>query len=667
VASGLVVIVAAAGTYLYLRQHQSHHLTEQDTVVLADFTNQTGDPVFDDTLKQGLRVQLEQSPFLNVLPEEKVGQELGYMGQARDTRLTREVAREVCQRTGSKAMLEGSIASLGTHYVLGLNALNCQTGDSVASDQVEAESRERVLGALGQAATKMRGKLGESLASIEKFDAPVEQVTTPSLEALQAYSLGLKTVYAKGGHTADAVPFFQRATQLDPSFAMAYIQLGGAHYGRGQYVQGSEAAKKAYELRGQVSERERFSIEGFYYEIATGELEKAAQTYELWRQTYPRDPAPYAGLGEVYMILGRYEEARQNSLEALRLEPNDVSNYFALASTYLALERPDQAKEILTQAQVHKLNNPWLTLILYRLAFLRGDVGEMDRQLEALAGQTASEDPFLPTQAETEAYHGRLIRAREFTRRATATQSVNREAAADFEAVAALREAEFGNAEQAKKQAAAALAGVGNIEAQIHAALALGRAGDSARALATADELNGQHPLDTMITNYWLPTIRAAVEIARANPSRAIELLQPVTTYELARPYEPGAPLCPVYLRGEAYLALRQGSEAAAEFQKILSHPGIVRNCPLGALAHLGLGRAYALEAGASATAAPAARNHGSTTGDTPTNRGSQPGPRSDVLAKARAAYQDFFTLWKDADPDIPILKQAKAEYARLQ
>jgi len=667
VAVGLVVIVAAAGTYLYLRQHQSRHLTEQDTVVLADFTNQTGEPVWDDTLKQALRVQLEQSPFLNILPDEKVAQELAYMGRPRETRLTGEAAREVCLRTGSKAMLAGSIASLGAHYVLGLNAVNCQTGDTFASDQVEAESRERVIAALGAAATKMRGKLGESLASIQKYDAPVEQVTTSSLEALQAYSLGLKTMDAKGRD--DALPFFQRATQLDPNFAMAYIHLGAVYFFRGQHPQGSEAMKKAYELRGQVSEREKLFIDSNYYIVVTGEMAKAASEYELWRQTYPRDPAPYRGLGEIYVWTGQYEESRENLLEALRLEPNNVENYRRLPYVYFDLERPDQAKEILTRAQAHRLSSPWLTLASYKLAFLRGDVGEMDMQVEALTGQTGRHDLLLSVEAEREAYYGRLTKAREFGRWASdsARQMGDREAAADDEAGGALLEAEFGNAERAKKQAAMALEVVGNQESGVQAGLALGRAGDATRALATVDELNAQHPVDTMLNNYWLPAIRAAVEIGRANPSRAIELLRPVTVYELGSPYEPGAKLSPVYVRGEAYLALGQGSAAAVEFQKILRHPGIVRTSPFGALAHLGLGRAYALEAGAGGTAVPTTRNHGSITGDTPTNRGSQPVPQADALAKARAAYRDFFNLWKDADPDIPILKEAKAEYARLQ
>ena len=647
-----VLILAAGLSYRYYLRGLLHKpaLTEQDTIVLADFTNTTGEPVFDDTLKQALRVQLEQSPFLNVLPEEKIGQELGYMGRPRDTRLTREVAREVCLRTGSKAMLVGSIASLGAHYVLGLNAVNCQTGDSLASDQVEAESRERVLGALGQAATKMRGKFGESLASIEKHDAPVEQVTTSSLEAFHAYSLGLKEVYAEKDDKA--LPFFQRATQIDPDFAMAYMRLGGVYYRQGQPGQGDAATKRAYELRGRVSEREKFFIDSLYYRNVTGELKNALSTCEIWRQIFPGDPTPYGYLGEIFNLMGRYEEARENLVEAVRLEPNDVGNYSELVWAHLGLERPDQAREVLMQAQARKLSFPWSTEFLYYMAFLHRDVGEMNR----LASEYLTHS-MLDKEAATAAYYGCLTEARELMRRTIdrIPAEVRREWGADVDAVEAMWEAELGNAEQAKKKAAEALAVVGNPEAQSHAALALGRAGDSARALATADELNRERPLDTMLNEYWLPTIRAAVEFSRGNPSRAIELLRPVTAYELAAPYVPEVPLLPVYMRGEAYLALRQGNNAAAEFQKILNHPNIVLNCPLGALAHLGLGRAYAVEAGVGA-------------GPVPVQGHPQGTPlRHDALAKARAAYQDFFTLWKGADPDIPILKQAKAEYARLK
>jgi eukaryotic-like serine/threonine-protein kinase len=639
VPTALLIAALAVGGYFYF--HRTPKLTDKDTIVLADFTNATGDTVFDGTLRQGLSVQLEQSPFLSIVSDQQIQQTLQMMGQKPDAKLTPEIARDLCQRLGSKAYLSGSIASLGSQYVLGLKAVNCQNGDTLAQEQVTAGSKERVLDALGEAASKLRGELGESLSLIQKFDIPIEQATTPSLEALKAYSLGLKTLGASGEEAA--IPFFERAKDLDTSFAMAYARLGIAYVQQGQETLGREAMKKAYELRGGVSEQEKLFIASNYVHDR-----EQAQIYELWQQTYPRDPTPRHGLVNIYFSSGNYEKALVEAHEALRLDPNNVSSYNGLAWLCLHLEQFDQAKEVAGQAQARKLTSARLNLLLYKLAFLRGDGGEMKKQVEAAAGQPGNEDLLLAAQAETEAYYGGLTKAREFTRRATdsASQSGNREAAADHVAVGALREAEFGNAEQAKKQAAAALAlAPANRESQTLAALALARAADSARALATADDLNRQYPLDTGLNGYWLPTIRAATELPAQTcrpqrtppqgPAKAIELLEPVASYELVVGYyEPGFKLCPVYVRGEAYLALHQGSQAVSEFQKFLDHRGLVQNCPLGALAHLGLARAYAMQ------------------GDT---------------AKAKAAYQDFLTLWKDADPDIPILISAKAEYAKLK
>ena len=396
VAAGLVVIVAAAGTYLYLRQRHSHHLAEQDTVLLADFTNQTGEPVWDETLKQALRVQLEQSPFLNILPDEKAAQELAYMGRARETRLTGEVAREVCLRTGSKAMLAGSIASLGAHYVLGLNAVNCQTGDTFASDQVEAESREGVIAALGPAATKMRGKLGESLASIQKYDAPVEQATTPSLEALQAYSLGWKTISEGGGYAA-AIPLLQRAVRLDPKFAMAYAVLGMCHSTLGDTTLGEENTRKAYELRERTSERERFYIESHYYHFATGDLEKARQTYELWAQCYPREWGPRNNLGDVYRLLGQHDKALARLREAVVLSPALGNIYGNLFLSYLNLNRLQEAQATADEAQTKAAHSPHPEL--YLLAFLQNDVAAMARQVASSVGKPGTEDWMLSSEA----------------------------------------------------------------------------------------------------------------------------------------------------------------------------------------------------------------------------------------------------------------------------
>jgi serine/threonine protein kinase/tetratricopeptide (TPR) repeat protein len=673
-----VVAVVALTAYLWRRRQSSYPLTAQDSIVLADFTNTTGEKVFDDTLKQALRAQLEQSPFLNALSEERVSQTLGYMGRPPDTRLTEGMAREVCLRTGSTAMLLSSITSLGSHYVVSLNAVNCQSGDSLGTELAEADSREHVLRALGEAATKMRARLGESLASIEKYDAPVDQVTTASLEALQAYSLAIKKLSTEGD--AASLPFLTQATKLDPNFAMAYALLGNMYANLNQPTRGMEPIKRAYELRGRVSERERFYIDSTYYCRFTGELEKAVEVCELWKQTYPRDVTAYVWLGNIYPILGRYERGLQESREALRLQPNRVTSYGSLAITELILNHLEEARQILSQAQARGLSSPAMQVFLYRLAFLRGDLAEMHRLVAATAGQPA-EDHLLAQQADTEAYHGRLAKARELTRRTvdSALRDGRVEAAATFRAAAALREAAFGNREQARREAMAALAMTHGQMLQALAALALARAGDSAEASGLADDLHQQVPWDTLLNAYWLPTIRAWIAlgqgvVASTNPlpsalksgGAASELLEPVRPYELGLPtlyWVLNVTTCPVDARGEAYLAMGRGAEAAVEFQKIIDHPGLVGTFPIGALARLGLGRAYALQAGVDIGGdTKSGRRPGADAASGGAGRALLPEP----LAKARAAYQDFFALWSDADPDIPILKQAKAEYARL-
>jgi len=677
---GVLALVAAVALTAYLRRRHrsSYPLTAQDSIVLADFTNTTGEKVFDDTLKQALRAQLEQSPFLNALSEERVSQTLGYMGRPRDTRLTEGMAREVCLRTGSTAMLLGSIASLGSHYVVSLNAVNCQSGDSLGTELVEADSREHVLRALGEAATKMRARLGESLASIQKYDAPVDQATTASLEALQAYSLAIKKLSTEGD--AASLPFLTQATELDPQFAVAYALLGNLYANLNQPTRGMEPIKRAYELRGRVSQRERFYIESTYYSRYTGELEKAVEVCELWKQTYPRDVTAYVWLGNIYPILGRYEKGLEESREALRLQPNRVTSYASLANTELILNHLEDARQILSQAQARGLTSPAMQVFLYRLAFLRGDLAEMQRLVAAAAGQLA-EDHLLAQEADSEAYHGRLAKARELTRRTidSALREGRVEAAGTFRAAAALREAAFGNQEQARREAKAALAMANGQMLQTLAALALARAGDGAGASGLAKDLHQQEPWDTLQNAYWLPTIRAWVALGHnvmpsINPSSsalkadaaAIELLEPVRPFELGLPtlyWVLNVTTCPVEARGEAYLAMGRGAEAAAEFQKIIDHPGLVGTFPIGALARLGLGRAYALQAGVdiSGETKPGARPSAEMAGDN-----ARRAPLPEALAKARSAYQDFFALWNDADPDIPILKQAKAEYARL-
>jgi tetratricopeptide (TPR) repeat protein len=627
----LAAVLVAGG--LYYRAHQAKPLTDKDSIVLADFTNTTGDNVFDDTLKQGLAVQLEQSPFLNLVSDRKVNDTLKLMGRPAGDRLTPEVTRKVCQRTGSKAMLAGSIAPLGSQYVVGLKAVNCDTGDVLAEAQEQAAGKEAVLKALDAAGVRLRGKLGESLGSVRKYATPLEEATTSSLEALKAFSLGVKTEYAK--EWTAARPFFQRAVDLDPNLAMAYVWMGENYFIFNEGGRGAKYIRKAYDLREKVSERERFTIEGDYYFYATGELEKAAQTFELCQQTYPRDDWSYVMLGFVSTVLGNWEKALEEHREALRLDPSNVANYVNLGQAYMVLNRLDEAEAVYKQSVERKLEGEVLLQYRYWLAFLKGDATHMAQLASAAMGKPGAEDLLLATQADTEGWYGKLKNAHELTGRAmdSAQRNEAKEAAAAYQAAAALREVESGNRQQARAEANAAVKLAPNRDVRAMAALALARAGDTAGAEKLAAELEKNFLLDTLVARYWLPTIRAAVALERQDPNRAIELLKAASTIELSGPTQFTILLCPVYVRGEAYLMLRDGN-AAAEFQKFIDHRGLVANFPWGALARLGLARAYALQ------------------GDT---------------AKTRAAYQDFLGIWKDADPDIPILKEAKAEYAKLQ
>jgi tetratricopeptide (TPR) repeat protein len=662
VAGAAAIIVAlAAGGFWWLNGRKAHALSATDTIVLADFANTTGDTVFDGTLRQGLSVQLEQSPFLSLISEARIRQTLRLMGQAPDAKLTPEIARDLCQRAGSKAYLSGSIASLGGQFVIGLNAVNCQTGDSLAEEQATADSKEHVLKALGEAAAKLRAKLGESLSTVQKLDTPVEQATTPSLEALQAYSLGRKTQIGKVD-TAGAAHLYQRAIRLDPNFAMAYAALGTSYGNLGEPSLAAENVRKAYELRERVSERERFYIESHYYRNVTGDLEKARQAYELWAQTYPRDVVPPNNLGVIYQTLGQYEKCLVEAREVLRLDPGSGAHYFGLANSYLLLNRQEEARATAQEAQAKNLDSPALRFDLYLLAFLQNDAAGMAEQVAWTAGKPGVEDVLLYFEADTAAYSGRLGKAREFSRRAVASaqHAEEKETAAGYEADAALREALFGNPVEARQRAAAALALSTGRYVQFGAALALALAGDVGRARALVDDLAKRFPEDTVVQFNYLPTLRAQLAV---DHNDAIEALQAATPYELGAAgsgvFTPA--LCPVYVRGKAYLAAHQGSEAAAEFQKILAWPGVVLNEPIGALAHLGLARAYALQTGFVAPGFSPA-------GAAPKGGAPQGGNAVDpaALAKARAAYNDFFTLWKDADPNIPILLAAKSEYSRL-
>ena len=627
VARILLLVAIAAWAFLFFL-HGTSVLTEKDTVVLADFANSTGEPVFDGTLRQGLAVQLEQSPFLSLVSDERMQQTLRLMGQPANARLTPELARDLCRRTQSAAVLDSSIASLGNQYVLGLKAVDCRTGDTLAEEQATANGKERVLKALGDAAGKLRARLGETLGTVQKFDTPLQQATTPSLEALQAYSLGRKAM--AGRDWAAAVPFFQRAIRLDPNFAMAYAWLGTSYWDLREFNLATGNTRKAYELRERVSEPEKFYIESHYYMIATVNLEKARQAYELWAQTYPRDWAPLVSLSAIYVIFGQYDKAVAEVREGLRLDPN-APVYSNLVSSYVALNRLEEARSTAGGTQAKQFDSAYLRVSLYRLAFLQNDAAGMAQQVAWAAGKPGVEDVLLNKEAATAAYSGRLTQARELSRRAvvSAEQAEEREVAAEYTADAALREALYGNAVEARQGAAAALGFSNGRNVQFKAALALALAGDVAWAQTLADDLDERFPDGTIIQFKYLPTIRAQVALSGNDSSKAIEVLQ------AAAPYELGASgLDPVYVRAEAYLAAHQGSEAAAEFQKILDHRGVVVNEPIGVLAHLGLARAYVLQ------------------GDT---------------ARAKAAYQDFLTLWKDAAPEIPIFKRAKTEYARLQ
>jgi serine/threonine protein kinase len=633
-----VLCAALIATGFYYRSHQSQPLSDRDTIVLADFANSTGDSVFDDTLKQALSISLQQSPFLNVLSDQRMKEALSLMGRPPGERLNEETARELCQRTASGAVLSGSISSLGAEYVIGLKAVNCRSGDQLAQEQVQAARKEEVLKALDQAATRLRAKLGESRTTVQQFDTPIFEATTPSLEALKAFSLGEKALLEQSA--AAAVPFYQRAIELDPNFAIAYSQLGTV-YGALLVEPGLAAAniRKAYQLRDRVSERERFSIESNYYDSVTGEVEKGIQIDELRAQTYPRDGSAHNSLAYRYEQLGQYEKAAAEASEAIRVFPGAAVNYSNLMESYTALNRLDEATATYREAIARKLENPFLHDDMYALAFLRGDNEDMKRQVAWAIGKRGAEDLLLSRQSDTQAYYGRLQRARELSRRAveSAVQGDLKETAALWQLNSALREAEFESLDQARRQVSAGLAIASTRDVQTLAALTLACAGDIARAQAITKELEKQNPLNTIINHYWLPTIGAYNEIHRGNPAQAIKLLEAATPYDLAFPqpqFEEGGLLYPVYVRGKAYLHLHRGQEAANEFSKMLGHPGILINSPLRSLAQLQLARALFMS------------------GDT---------------SGARKAYQDFFALWKDADPDIPVLRQAKAEYAKLQ
>ncbi len=632
-----VAVAAALVGGLFWHSRQGRVLSEKDTIVLGDFANSTGDPVFDGTLRQGLSVQLQQSPFLKLVSEEQIHRTLRMMGQKTNTQITPENAREVCQRANGAAALDGSIALIGTRYDLILKAVDCASGDVLASAEAEANDKNGVLDAISKLASEMRVQLGESLGSLQKYDAPLAQVTTPSLEALQFYTLGDQTLTQTGDFAA-SLSFYRKATELDPNFAMAYWAMGDAYSTIGETTSAAEYMRKAFELRAGTSEVEKSVIEGDYDFYATGNLMKARRSFELHAKMYADSHYAHTMLASISMMLGQYEAALNESREALRLGPFFTPLYRLVALNYLLSDRVEEAVATAKDAHAKGLDSD-LDAVPYGIAFYRDNTAGMARQVANATGKLGEEDLLLAMEADTAAYFGHLGKARDFSQRAitSAERAGEKETAAGYSAASALREALFGDNYKARLLAANAKQHSSGRDMDYGVALALAYAGEINRVQALVDELAKGYPEDTIVQFNYLPTIRAKLAVSRSNPKQALDILAVATPYELGLPaysFYNWPNLYPVYVRGEAYLAAHQGGEAAAEFQKILDHRGIVLNEPISALAHLQLGRAYAMS------------------GDT---------------SKAKTAYQDFLTLWKDADPDIPILTQAKAEYRKLK
>ena len=638
IAAAVIVLVAIAAVSYRLFFHPPSALSAKDTLVIADFMNSTGDPVFDGTLRQGLSVQLEQSPFLHLVSDERIHETMRLMGQPADAHLTPDMAREVCARTGSAAVLNGSIATLGSQYVLGVKTVSCHSGEVLDEEQVQVVRKEEVLRALDQVARRFRSRVGESLTSVRQYDTPLAQATTPSLDALKAYSRGRQLV---DSNPQAAIPFLTRAVEIDPQFAMAHAALGLMYGHTGESALASAHTAKAYELRDRVSEQEKFFITAYYAGRTTGNQEKTQQICQAWSRSYPRDTTPHDFLaGFTYPGLGKFERAVEEARKSIDLDPDAPIGYFNLAYDYVYLDRLGDAEAALRKAADRKLEMPDFLVLGYDLAFLKSDDSAMAREVSLSQRNSEAEDWLSHHESFVLAYSGRLRDARKMSLQATelAQQAGHGERAALFEVGAALREAFFGNPNAATERASLALALAKDREVEYGAALALALAGNSSRAQALADDLEKNFPEDTSVKFSYLPVLRAILALNRRQPSKAIEALERAAPYELATPRSNlqgffGA-LYPVYVRGQAYLSAHQGAEATSEFQKIVGHRGIVASDPIGALTRLQLGRSYALS------------------GDT---------------AKAKSAYEDFLALWKDADSEIPILKQAKTEYAQLK
>jgi eukaryotic-like serine/threonine-protein kinase len=643
VAAAAALVGLSAAAYFYF--HRAPRLTDKDTIVLADFVNKGGDPVFDETLRQGLAVELQQSPFLELISDRRVQQTLALMGQPKDARLTPDIAQQVCERTGSAAVLQGSIASLGSQYVLGLRASNCNTGGLLDQEQIQVARREDVLNALSQMARKFRTRVGESLATVEKHSMPLAEATTPSLEALKAYSTAMK-VDRSGGGDASA-PFFQRAAEIDPQFAMAWANLGLVYSYMGESVLSAESTTKAWQLRDRANDPERFFIEFTYYRQVMGNLEKAYQTLELWLQTYPRGgepPTPQQLLGGLATHgTGRFERAIEVSQKELEADP-DVYVYHNLASSYFFLDRFPEAESTLQRASQRKLEEPYLLAMRYTLGVFKDDKDQMDQAVALAQGKRRAEHLLAHAEALAMARSGRLQDARLSSNRAVhlALQEGERETAASYWAARGTWEAIYGNAAEGTKSALAALELSKGREVEYAAGFALALSRQFSRSDALAGDLEKRFPEDTFVNFDYAPVLRALSALGRGelaeSAKNSLERLQITLPYELAANglnfnhfYLGG--LHSAYVRGEAFLAAQRYEEAAAEFQKILDHRGLVGLDPVGAMARLQLARAL------------------SASGD---------------RAKSAAVYKDLLALWKNADPDIPVLKQAKAEYAKL-
>jgi DNA-binding winged helix-turn-helix (wHTH) protein/tetratricopeptide (TPR) repeat protein len=637
-----IALLALAGVATRFFIHRTPKLTDRDTIVLADFDNKTGDPVFDDTLRQGLSVELQQSPFLSLISDRRVQQQLALMGQRKEARLTSEVAQQICERTASAMVLEGSIANLGSQYVLGLRARNCNTGNTVDQEQVQVARREDILNALSQVARKFRTQVGESPTTVGKHSTPLAEATTPSLEALNAYSTGMKEVLSSG--TGAGVPFFRRAVEIDPKFAMAHAMLGLLYSSNGESVLSAESTTEAWRLRDRVSDREKLFIDFTYDRQVTGNLEKAYQTLELWLQTYPRgeQPNPQSLLGGLSTHgTGRFERAIEASKNGIAADPDVAIGYANLAASYFLTDRFPEAESTLQRASEHKIEMPDFLVLRYNIAVLKGDQEQMDRATALARGNRRAEHWITHEEALALARSGRLLAARRSSSRAVdlALQEGEPEAAASYQAARAVWEGAYGNVIEAKRNAMAALALSKGRDVEYAAGFGLALSGDSSQSEALAGDLEKRFPEDTFAKFSYVPVLRALSALERGKPTDSVELLQMALRYELAanglnfNHYYLGG-LHSAYVRGKAFLAAHQYAEAAAEFQKILDHRGIVGADPIGALAYVQLGRAFVLA------------------GD---------------KTKAKTSYKAFLTLWKDADPDIPILKEAKAEYANLQ